>query len=186
MIPTNDGLACIVASVPTERFDAEFRFNLSTAVLALGTVAPGLRQHLLGNEFGHLKAFRGSVGCLRQAHGPGWVLVGDAGFFRDPLTSHGISDALRDAEGVANAILSERNSELTAFQETRDSLARSLLQATDAIAAFDWSLQELPDRHKRFSEIMKSEIAVLSAREARDREVLPSEQASRSRHMETI
>src|SRR5262245_41092795 len=29
VIPTNDGLACIVASVPTGRFDAEFRFNLA-------------------------------------------------------------------------------------------------------------------------------------------------------------
>ena len=42
-------------------------------------------------------------GFLRQAYGPGWALVGDAGYFKDPLTAHGITDALRDAELLANA-----------------------------------------------------------------------------------
>ena len=90
------------------------------------------------------------------------MLVGDAGFFRDPLTSHGISDALRDAEGAAMAILSGRESALREFQEVRDSLALPILETTDAISAFDWSLDELPERHKRFSEAMKSEVAVLA------------------------
>ena len=94
------------------------------------------------------------------------MLVGDAGFFRDPLTSHGISDALRDAEGAATAILSGRESALREFQEVRDSLALPILQTTDAIGAFDWSLDELPERHKRFSEAMKAEVAVLAARAA--------------------
>ena len=37
--------------------------------------------------------------------GPGWALVGDAGYFKDPITTHGITDALRDAELLADAIL---------------------------------------------------------------------------------
>ena len=37
------------------------------------------------------------------ARGPGWALVGDAGSFKDPLTAHGITDALRDAELLARA-----------------------------------------------------------------------------------
>src|SRR5205814_6319764 len=93
---------------------------------------------------------------------------GDAGFFRDPLTSHGISDALRDAEGAAAAILSGRETALREFQEERDGLALPILAATDAISAFDWSLEELPERHKRFSESMKDELAVLAARSAGD------------------
>ena len=40
---------------------------------------------------------------VRQAHGPGWALVGDAGYHRDPITGHGISDAFRDAELLADA-----------------------------------------------------------------------------------
>lgn len=186
MIPTNDGLACIVASIPTERFDMEFRFDLSAAQLALASLAPGLRSLVFGNGGERLKAFRGAPGRLRQAYGPGWMLVGDAGFFRDPLTSHGISDALRDAEGAATAILSCRESALQEFQEVRDSLALPILETTDAISAFDWSLEELPERHRRFSEAMKSEVAVLSARAARDQEVQPTRQGLRTSRVEAI
>ena len=50
-----------------------------------------------------LCVFAGRKGFLRQAFGPGWALVGDAGYFKDPLTAHGITDALRDAELLANA-----------------------------------------------------------------------------------
>jgi flavin-dependent dehydrogenase len=187
VIPTNDGHACIVVSVPTSRFDAELRSNLVTGrELALEALAPGLGAYAVANGVERLKAFRGAPGRLRQAHGPGWMLVGDAGFFRDPLTSHGISDALRDAEGAATAILSGRETALREFQEERDSLALPILEATDAIGAFDWSLEELPGRHKRFSESMKAEVAVLAARSTRDRKALLSAHAQRTALVEAI
>ena len=50
-----------------------------------------------------LSVFSGRRGFIRQACGPGWALVGDAGHFKDPITAHGITDALRDAELLANA-----------------------------------------------------------------------------------
>jgi len=178
VIPTNDGLACIVVSIPAERFDPDFRSNsVAGWQLALDGLAPGLGAHAVANSVERLKAFRGAPGRLRQAHGPGWMLVGDAGFFRDPLTSHGISDALRDAEGAAAAILSGRERALREYQEERDALALPILAATDAISAFDWSLEELPERHKRFSEAMKAEVAVLAVRSARDRKGLFGAQA---------
>ena len=37
------------------------------------------------------------------AGGPGWALVGDAGYHRDPITGHGMTDAFRDAELLADA-----------------------------------------------------------------------------------
>jgi 2-polyprenyl-6-methoxyphenol hydroxylase-like FAD-dependent oxidoreductase len=173
MIPTNDGLACIVASVPTSRFDSAFRGNLLAGWHStLMALAPNLARHAAAHHVGRLRAFRGTQGMLRQAHGPGWLLVGDAGFFRDPLTSHGISDALRDAEGAASAILSDSEFALAHFQNERDSLALPILETTDAVSAFDWSLAELPERHKRFSDAMKAEIAMLAGRSARD-ELIP-------------
>jgi flavin-dependent dehydrogenase len=186
VIPTNSGLACIVASIPTERFDAEFRSDLYAAQRAFRALAPSLVPEVAGTDGDRLKAFRGAPGRLREAYGPGWLLVGDAGFFRDPLTSHGISDALRDAEGAAIAILSGRESALREFQEIRDTLALPILETTDAIGAFDWSLDELPERHKRFSEAMKSEVAVLSARAARDRKILPSNRGIQPSQLDAI
>ena len=44
-------------------------------------------------------------GFVRRSCGPGWALVGDAGYFKDPITTHGMTDALRDAELLADAVL---------------------------------------------------------------------------------
>lgn len=41
---------------------------------------------------------------FRQPYGPGWALVGDAGYHKDPLTAQGISDAFQDAELLATAL----------------------------------------------------------------------------------
>ena len=42
-------------------------------------------------------------GFVRQAFGPGWALVGDAGLTMDPIGAMGISNAFRDAELLADA-----------------------------------------------------------------------------------
>ena len=41
---------------------------------------------------------------FRESAGPGWVLIGDAGHVKDVVTGQGISDALRQAENVAERI----------------------------------------------------------------------------------
>jgi len=48
-----------------------------------------------------VRMFAARPGFLRRAYGPGWALVGDSGYFKDPITSHGLTDALRDAELLA-------------------------------------------------------------------------------------
>ena len=41
---------------------------------------------------------------FRKPYGPGWALVGDAGYNKDPITAQGISDAFRDAEACSTAL----------------------------------------------------------------------------------
>jgi len=43
-------------------------------------------------------------GYFREAVGPGWALLGDAGHFKDPSPAQGIADALRQAEHLAAAV----------------------------------------------------------------------------------
>ena len=68
---------------------------------------------------------RGAVGLpnhVRRAAGPGWALVGDAGYHRDPITGHGMTDAFRDAELLAEAAdraLRDRASEAGAMAALR-------------------------------------------------------------------
>src|SRR5436190_1892380 len=52
-----------------------------------------------------VRTFTGRPGFVRRAWGPGWALVGDAGYWKDPLTAHGLTDALRDADLLARAVL---------------------------------------------------------------------------------
>ena len=40
---------------------------------------------------------------FRQPFGPGWALVGDAGYNKDPITAQGISDAFIDAEHLTDS-----------------------------------------------------------------------------------
>jgi flavin-dependent dehydrogenase len=51
------------------------------------------------------RSWPGLPGRFRKAFGPGWALVGDAGYFKDPYAAHGISDAFRDAEMLADAVI---------------------------------------------------------------------------------
>ena len=166
-IPTNDGVACIVASVPTKLFDERFRGNPEQARMdVLATLSPALAvQASRAAKDSRLQVFRGVPGFLRQAHGPGWALVGDAGFFRDPITSHGISDALRDAEALAHAILDGSEADFAAYQHERDLIANQVLDTTDAVAGFDWTLGDIGEKHRRFSAVMKAEVQALADRE---------------------
>jgi flavin-dependent dehydrogenase len=40
----------------------------------------------------------------RRPYGPGWALVGDAGYFKDPFAAHGIT-AFRNAELLTDAVI---------------------------------------------------------------------------------
>ena len=57
---------------------------------------------------------------FRQAAGPGWALVGDAGLHKDPTPGLGISDALRDARSLAKAILEGGDPALERYWRQRD------------------------------------------------------------------
>jgi 2-polyprenyl-6-methoxyphenol hydroxylase-like FAD-dependent oxidoreductase len=83
---------------------------------------------------------------VRDAAGPGWALVGDAGQHRDPVTGHGITDAFRDAELLATAVDDwltrapgsrevERTS-LGSYQQRRDALAGEVFRLTDALTRY--------------------------------------------------
>jgi flavin-dependent dehydrogenase len=94
-------------------------------------------------------------------------LVGDAGYFKDPITSHGITDALRDAELLSRAIIATIGSRdeaagLADYQATRDRLSQRLFDTTDAIASFAWDLDQIPVLLRQLSDDMSDEVRMLS------------------------
>jgi 2-polyprenyl-6-methoxyphenol hydroxylase-like FAD-dependent oxidoreductase len=66
---------------------------------------PELAGLLAGaSRVGPIRVMASWHGYFREAAGPGWVLLGDAGNFKDPSPAQGIADALRQAERLAEAI----------------------------------------------------------------------------------
>lgn len=158
-IPTNGGLTCVFATLPASRFLGDLRFRTAEGYReVLGEAAPGLLAALEGATLvGGLRGFAGDPGIVRESHGPGWALVGDAGCFRDPITAHGITDALRDAEILAAAVADGRQRALADYQAMRDAMAMPLFEVTERIASFAWDLDELQRLHRTLSEEMKRE-----------------------------
>ena len=115
---------------------------------ALSEVSSDLARRVERSEGpGKLRAFAGHHGYFRQATGPGWALAGDAGFFRDPITAHGITDALRESEFLARAILEGDDDALVAYRAQRDERVAEFFDITDQIASFEWDMEEVKDQH---------------------------------------
>lgn len=158
-IPTNDGLTCIFASVPQSRFhetmkqgtDAGYRQVLKECTPDLAVIVEQSEQ------VEKYRGFSGEIGFFRQSFGPGWALVGDAGYFKDPLTAHGITDAFIDAELLAQAAVEGTEAAFAGYQSARDRLAVEHFEVTDAVASFEWDLPKVQQLHRALSDEMKKE-----------------------------
>jgi 2-polyprenyl-6-methoxyphenol hydroxylase-like FAD-dependent oxidoreductase len=99
-------------------------------------------------------------------------LVGDAGYFKDPATAHGITDALRDAELLARAVIAAaagkvpESDALAAYQAIRDRLSERLFATTEAIASFAWDLAEIPGLLVQLSSSTSDEVRWLTELES--------------------
>jgi 2-polyprenyl-6-methoxyphenol hydroxylase-like FAD-dependent oxidoreductase len=164
-IPTNDGQACIFASVPQPRFQQTMRHGTDTFFRqVLGECAPDLLAVVKrSTQVEKYRGFSGEVGFFRQSFGPGWALVGDAGYFKDPLTAHGITDALINAELLAQAAAADTDAAFAGYQTARDQLAGSHFEVTDAIASFEWDLTSVQQLHRALSEEMKKETLAVTS-----------------------
>lgn len=166
LIPTNDGETCVFASVRPGQLEQTGGSPLARLLHGVvETVSPELAETLANAPpIRRVRGFAGAPSALYEGSGPGWALVGDAGYFKDPLTAHGISDALRDAELLARAVVSGGASEpaldvaLKGYIRTRDRLSEKLLEVTSRIASLDWTLGELKGLHLTLSRAMAGEV----------------------------
>ncbi len=170
-VPTNDGRVCVFGGAAAHRVRAAGggpRERLHHLVRAASEPA-GLRL-AQARAVGSVRGFHGPRAYLRQAHGPGWALVGDAGYYKDPLSAHGMSDALRDAELLARAVatahargVADPSSALAAYQRERDRLSADLFEVTDRIAGYGWDEDRLRRDLLRLSSAMSAEAEALLA-----------------------
>jgi flavin-dependent dehydrogenase len=169
IIPTGGGLSNVWVSTPTGRFLADFRGNPERAFAQLlAEAAPEVVERFpLQRRDGRLRGFAGVRGYLRRAAGPGWALVGDAGSFRDPISAHGITDALRDAELLADAAAAAigggGDRALGEYGRRRDEVSQPMAEITDRIASYRWTLPEVREHLMALSKAMGREVEMLAA-----------------------
>lgn len=102
--PCDDGLVLVLLQPPVERVD-EFRGNLERTYRDTVAAIPGLALRLRGCRLeGRIRSATGVESYFRRSSGPGWVLVGDAGHFKDPVTVQGIRDALHYGRLLAEVV----------------------------------------------------------------------------------
>jgi flavin-dependent dehydrogenase len=115
---------------------------------------------------------RGSVALpnhVRQAAGPGWALVGDAGYHRDPISGHGLTDAFRDADLLAEAadrMLRDPADEavaMTAYGQQRNGAIRDTFRITRELAEFPHP-RRFAELQRDLSKALDSEARQLAAR----------------------
>lgn len=163
-IPTNDGATNVFVTTTHERYQQDLRQDLPNGFQRLlGDAWKDLASRVAGRAPDeNLRAFPGLPGYVRKPYGKGWALVGDAGFFRDPITAHGMTDALRDAGLLAEAYLAGGEAGLADYERRRDAFAVGMLDVSDEIAAFEWDLETVQAMHKRLNRIMARESEALA------------------------
>jgi flavin-dependent dehydrogenase len=158
VIPT-DGGHVVFASLAPSRLAAVGRRIGPCFDATLQRAAPDVFARLArARRIGGFRRFVGLPGHVKQSWGPGWALVGDAGYYKDPLTAHGISDALRDAELLARAVVAGGPRALGDYQAARDALSIDLFRITDEVASLSWTLDELAALHRALAGEMRREV----------------------------
>lgn len=102
-LPTNDGLTLVVVGWPADEA-AAYRADVEGNFLKTLDIAPEFAERVRAATRVERFRFGGVPNVWRQPYGPGWVLVGDAGYAKDPITAQGIRDAFDDAERSAAAL----------------------------------------------------------------------------------
>jgi flavin-dependent dehydrogenase len=142
--PTNDGQVCVVAGRKAADFHA-YRADIEGTYFAtLESLSPELVARLrAGRREARFVGTADLPNFFRKPYGPGWVLVGDAGYHRDPITGYGITDAFRDAGTLAEALdagLSGRQpleQALNSYEERRNAFAMPMYELICQMASME-------------------------------------------------
>ncbi|GAA0252674.1 NAD(P)/FAD-dependent oxidoreductase [Cryptosporangium japonicum] len=153
-IPTNDGRVCVFTGASPARVG---RGGRAVFDALLAEASPGLAARVAaGTPHGIVRTFPGRPGYLRRAWGPGWALVGDAGSWKDPIGTSGLSDALRDAELLADAVVADAFGD---YEAERDRLTRPLLDLADRVAGYRWDATEIRGLVRAMSDAMREDVS---------------------------
>jgi flavin-dependent dehydrogenase len=140
--PTNDDLTLVIVGWPYAQFEAN-KTDIEGHYLKAFERATAIEARIRASK--REERFVGAAvpNFFRKPFGPGWALVGDAGYHKDFMTAQGITDAFRDAELCANAIdeslAGNRTFDvaMSAYQSSRDEQALPMYEFTCQFASLE-------------------------------------------------
>ena len=153
--PTHDGLTLTVGGWPYAEFEANKK-DVEGHFLNMFDLAPEFAERIRGAKREAPFAGAAVPNFFRKPYGPGWALVGDAGYNKDPITAQGITDAFRDAELCATALdqtfTGARSFEdaMADYQRTRDQHVLPMYKFTCQLATLE---PPPPDTQRLFGAI---------------------------------
>ncbi|MFN8473504.1 MAG: NAD(P)/FAD-dependent oxidoreductase [Anaerolineae bacterium] len=134
--PTNDGLTCVSAIWPHHEFH-QIRTDIEGNFTRALDMAPDLAERVrAGRRADRYVGTADTPNFFRQPYGPGWALVGDAGYHKDPIIGRGITDGFLDAERLATALADSfvgrcpLQESLEGYKQQRDTSALPLYEIT--------------------------------------------------------
>jgi 2-polyprenyl-6-methoxyphenol hydroxylase-like FAD-dependent oxidoreductase len=146
--PTHDGLTIVIVAWPHSEFAAR-RDDLEGSALEVIGLAPQFAERVRAAKRETRLFGMPTPNYFRKPHGPGWALVGDAGYIRDPITGQGIRDAFRDAEACALALdrsfagASSYEDAMNDYQRARDASVMSMYEYTCQFATLQTPSAEM-------------------------------------------
>jgi 2-polyprenyl-6-methoxyphenol hydroxylase-like FAD-dependent oxidoreductase len=167
LIPTNNGV-CVFAAAPPSRIREA---NVDTMIELVAVGAPALHARLQHATARAVRAWSGRRGFIRKSAGRGWALVGSAGYFKNPASAHGCTDAFRDAALLARAVLdgfgdnATLDDALAHYEITRDRIGVPLFDVVDRIAGGAWNETEIAELLLQCNSAMANEVDMLAALE---------------------
>ena len=173
VFPTNDGEVCIWVCTPADVALHARRSHVSIDAAfdaLLASASPELSERVSATATRRSTA-RGIIGMpnhIRKPVGPGWALVGDAGYHRDAITGHGISDAFRDAELLATALDlvlcgdADERPALSGYHSTRDEQLREIFEITCELTTYP-SPDRFMELQKQLGVAVDTQAAILAA-----------------------
>ena len=140
--PTHDGLTLTVGGWPYAEFETNKK-DVEGNFLKMLDLVPEFADRVRGARREAPFAGAAVLNYFRKPFGPGWALVGDAGYNRDPITAQGINDAFRDAErcvaAVDEALTGVRpfDDAMQAYQKDRDQHVMAMYEFTCQLATLE-------------------------------------------------
>jgi 2-polyprenyl-6-methoxyphenol hydroxylase-like FAD-dependent oxidoreductase len=139
--PTNDGLTLVIVGWPFAEFEAN-KQDIEGHYLKALERAPAFADRVRAAK--REERFYGMAvpNYFRKPYGPGWALVGDAGYNKDFITAQGMSDAFRDAELCATAVhesfsnVRPFEAAMAGYQAARDASVMPMFEFTCQFASF--------------------------------------------------